>query len=156
MDNPIVNKSFLLEKYPGKGGWTYALLPNLIPEFKNPFGLVKVRGWIDEFELKHYKLMPNGKGQLFLPVKAAIRKTIHKEAGDWVKIILYLDESPLELPKEILDCFKTESMEALENFRKISEGEQKTYLDWIYQAKKESTKAQRIAHMIKQLLEKKT
>ena len=56
-----------------------------------PFGWVKVRGFIDEFELKQYKLMPMGAGKLFLPVNAAIRKKIKKQAGDTVKIVLYPD-----------------------------------------------------------------
>jgi hypothetical protein len=27
MEKPLINNSFLLQKYPGKGGWTYAALP---------------------------------------------------------------------------------------------------------------------------------
>lgn len=34
-------------------------------------------------------------------MKQEIRKKIKKEAGDWVAVELYLDESPLEIPEEL-------------------------------------------------------
>ncbi|WP_186757146.1 YdeI/OmpD-associated family protein [Echinicola salinicaeni] len=152
MDVALVNKEYLLEKFPGKGGWTYAVIPEIKPAKHQHFGWVTIKGSIDGFELKHYKLMPMGNGKLFLPVKAAIRKKIKKEAGDIVRVILYLDESPLEIPKELMDCFGNEHKRALENFRKLSDGEQKRYLDRIYAAKQEDTKADRIAQLMEEML----
>lgn len=146
-----VDKEVLLKKYPGKGGWTYAEVPEIPQDKKAPFGWVTVRGWIDDFELKHFKLMPMGNGQLFLSVRKEIRKKIGKEAGDYVKVILYPDHSLLETPQEILDCFELESKKAYQNFLQFSEGERKRYLDWIYAAKKEETKINRIAEMMKRL-----
>ena len=75
---PLVNAEYLLKKHPGKGGWTYAEIPEILQNKKNPFGWVKVRGNIDGFELKQYKLMPMGNNQLFLPVKAEIRKKVQQ------------------------------------------------------------------------------
>ncbi len=40
-----------------------------------------------------------GDGKMFLPVKAEIRKKIKKEAGDWVHVLLYTDNEPLEVPQ---------------------------------------------------------
>jgi len=149
--SPLVDKEYLLEKFTGKGAWTYALIPE-IPQGKNThFGWVKVRGLIDEYELKQYKLMPAGNGKLFLAVKAAIRKKIKKEAGDYVRIKLYLDSSPTEVPEELLLCFENETKIIHQNFLRLTQGEQKTYLDWIYSAKKEETKAERIANMMSKL-----
>ncbi|MDO8994492.1 MAG: DUF1905 domain-containing protein, partial [Daejeonella sp.] len=107
-EKPLVNRKYLLEKYPGKGGWTYAAIPEVLQEKTFPFGWVKVRGWIDDFEIKNYKLMPMGNGKLFLPVKAEIRKKIAKKEGDWVIITLYADTNPIEIPEEFLDCLKTD------------------------------------------------
>ncbi|WP_258105477.1 YdeI/OmpD-associated family protein [Marinoscillum sp. MHG1-6] len=152
MRHSSVDGQYLLQKFPGKGGWTYAEIPEIAQNKNNPFGWVKVKGSIDGFELNNYKLMPMGNGQLFLPVKASIRKAIKKSAGDSVHIILTLDESPLELPQEMIDCFDIASPDLLEAFYKHSEGERKYYLDWIYDAKKEETKAERIIKLI-QLLE---
>ena len=148
---PLINRQYLLEKYPGKGGWTYAAIPEIVQNKNAPFGWVKVKGSIDGYPLKQYKLMPMGNGQLFLPVKAAIRKKIKKEAGDFVHIILYLDETPLETPEEIVDCFKNEPPQIYQTFMAFTEGERKSYLDWIYSAKTDETKVERIAEMMKKL-----
>lgn len=150
-EKPLIDKKYLLEKFPGKGGWTYAAIPEILQNKEKPFGWVTVRGSIDEYELKQYKLMPMGNGQLFLPVKAQIRKKIKKEVGDFVHIILYSDESPVETPKEILDCFEMETKKTLETYLSFSDGERKVYLDWIYSAKKEETKTERIAKMMERL-----
>lgn len=64
-EKPIVNNKYLLEKYPGKGGWTYAAIPEVLQDKHSPFGWVKVKGHIDDFEIKNYKLMPMGNGHLF-------------------------------------------------------------------------------------------
>jgi hypothetical protein len=150
---PLVDKEYLLEKFPGKGGWTFALIPEVEPNKKAHFGLVRVKGNIEGYPLKGYKLMPMGEGKLFLPVKAEIRKKIGKQAGDVVRIILYADEVPLEVPEELLACFAMEPPQAYQAFLKLKEWEQKSYLDWIFDAKKEDTKAERILKMMDRLLQ---
>jgi len=151
MEKPLVNNEYLLEKFPGKGGWTFAAIPEIPQDKKAPFGWVKVRGSIDSYEFKNYKLMPMGNGKLFLPVKTAVRKKIGKEAGDYVKVILYKDDAPLEIPEELKLCLKDEP-QAFETFTNLKEGEQKAFIDWIYSAKKIETKANRIASMINKIL----
>lgn len=146
-----VDGKYILEKFPGKGGWTFARIPEIAQNKSNPFGWVKVSGSIDGHELKQYKLMPMGNGSLFLPVKAAIRKKIKKEAGDYVHIVLHEDQSPIEVPHEILACLENEPPEILNKFQKLKEGEQKAYIDWIYEAKTEDTKIKRIVKMISNL-----
>lgn len=146
-----VNKEYILRKFEGKGGWTYALIPEISQNKKNPFGWVTVSGFIDGFELKQYKLMPFGNGLLFLPVKASTRKVIGKQAGDKVRVKLSIDSSPIEIPDEIIECFKNEPPEVYTNFLAFTEGEQKTYIDWIYSAKKDVTKIERIVAMMKRV-----
>ena len=143
MEKPLVNKKYLLEKFPGKGGWTYAEIPE-IPMGKASFGMLKVKGSIDDFEISKYHLMPLGKGTLFLPVKAEIRKKIKKQAGDYVHIILYLDNEPLEIPEEFLLCLQDDAI-ALQFFNSLKENEQHNYIKWIYSAKTDETKVDRIA-----------
>lgn len=146
-----VDGEYLLKKFPGKGGWTYAEIPEIAQNKENPFGWVTVSGRIDGFELKKYKLMPMGNGQLFLPVKAEIRKNIQKQAGDVVHVQLSVDESPQEIPDELLECFKLEDSRLLITFTGFSQSEQKAYLDWIYAAKSEEKKADRIVEMMRRL-----
>jgi Domain of unknown function (DUF1905) len=79
MEQPLVHKKYLLEKFVGKGGWTYTQIPEITPHKSNPFGWVKVRGSIDGYAIQNYHLMSMGNGKLFLPIKAAIRKQIQKK-----------------------------------------------------------------------------
>ena len=97
-----------------------------------------------------------GNGKLFLPVKASIRKQILKEAGDTVQIVLFLDEDPLTTPQEILACFENEPPETLQTYNNLTEGERKAYLDWIFAAKTDRTRIDRILKMMARLAEKKT
>lgn len=152
-EKPIVDKRYKLEKFPGKGGWTYARIPEVLQDKTSPFGWVKVRGTIDGFEIRKYHLMPMGNGKLFLPVKADIRKKIHKQEGDTVHVVLYPDNEPLSIPEEMLLCLRDEP-KALSFFQSLSESEQKYYLDWIYSAKKEDTRVSRLAEAINRLLKK--
>ncbi|AXG74623.1 DUF1905 domain-containing protein [Flavobacterium arcticum] len=146
----LANKTYLLEKFSGKGGWTYAQIPEIKPDTSAPFGWVRVRGTIDDYEIKNYRLMPMGNGKLFLPVKAEIRKKIKKQAGDYVQVILYLDDTPVELPEELKLCLQNEP-NAYETFCSYTDGEQKAFIDWIYTAKKEETKVERIIKLLKKL-----
>jgi hypothetical protein len=147
----VVKGEYLLKKFPGKGGWTYADIPEIGLNKQNPFGWQAVSGTIDGYTLERIKLMPNGKGQLFLPVKADLRKAIKKEAGDSVKLVLYPDPSPEIIPDDIMACFQYEANHIFLNFKKLSESEKKAYLDWIAAAKKEDTKVDRITIMMKRL-----
>ena len=150
MEKPLINKKYLLEKFQGKGGWTYASIPDILPDKHAPFGWVRVRGTIDDFEIKNYHLMPMGNGKLFLPVKAGIRKKIGKAEGDYVHVILYPDDLPVEIPDELRLCFLDEP-KAYKIFLTYTDGEKKAFIDWIYSAKKEETKIERIAKTISKI-----
>jgi hypothetical protein len=152
MEKPLINKKYRLERFNGKGGWTYARIPELVKSKKTPFGLLKVKGTIDGFEIKKHHLMPMGDGMLMLPVKAEIRKKIKKAAGDLVHIILYPDHDPLEVPEELQLCLEDEPP-ALLFFNSLSESERKYYIQWIYSAKKEETKVNRLTKTINRLLQ---
>ncbi len=150
-EEALVNQQYLLEKYPGRGGWTYAAIPEVLQDKSSHYGWVRVRGSIDDFEFSNFRLMPMGNGKLFLPVKAEIRKKIKKKEGDWVKIILYADHTPTAIPEELLLCLDDEP-KAKQAFLKITDGEKKAIIDWIYSAKKEETKIERIVKAINDLL----
>lgn len=151
---PWVDKDYLLEKVPGISGWTYTMIPEILPDPNNPFGWVKVRGSIDGYEIKKYHLMPSGKGTLFLAIKAEIRKKIKKQVGDYVHIILYPDNEQIEIPEEFLMCLEDDS-EALQFFNSLNESEQYNYIKWIYSAKTEQTKVNRIAQTLVRLSKRK-
>jgi hypothetical protein len=147
---PIVKKKYILEKFQGKGGWTFARIPEIPQDKKAHFGWVKVRGTIDGYEIRKYHLMPMGNGKLFLPVKAEIRKKIKKDVGDYIHVILYPDNEPLEVPEEMVLCLQDEPA-AWKFFNTLSESERNFYVEYIYSAKKEETKIDRLAKSIDRL-----
>ncbi|RAK02922.1 bacteriocin resistance YdeI/OmpD-like protein [Larkinella arboricola] len=154
MEEPLVDGSYRLKKFEGKGGWTYAALPEVKPDKKSYFNWVKVKGRIDEYELKNCQLMPLGNGQLFLAVKAEIRKQIGKQAGDWVHITLYPEQAPVDTRKDLLLCLEDEP-QAHQTFLSYSDDEQKAYIDWIDLAKTEESRIERMAETINRLLRNK-
>ncbi|MBA4258590.1 MAG: hypothetical protein C0446_05470 [Chitinophaga sp.] len=150
-EKSLVSKLYLLEKFPGKGGWTYARIPEILPDKHAHFGWVRVNGFIDDYKIEHYHLMPMGNGSLFLPVKAEIRESIKKQAGDTVYITLYLDDLPVDIPEELMLCF-IDMPGSLQAFKNQSEAEQIAQLQWIYAVKKDETKVSRINAVIQKLV----
>lgn len=151
MEKPLVDGPYRLEKFQGKGGWTYVALPEVQPDKKSYFNWVKVNGRIDDYELTNFQLMPMGNGRLFLAVKAEIRKTIGKQEGDWVHITLYPVLPPIDTRRDLLLCLEDEPR-ALQTFLSYTPEEQNAYIDWIDSAKIDQTKVDRMAKTIERLL----
>lgn len=148
---PLVDKKYLLEKFQGKGGWTFVRIPEIMQNPNTPFGWVRVRGTIDDFEISNYNLQPMGNGILFLPVKAEIRKNINKKEGDFVHITLFANNLPTEIPEELKLCLMDEP-NAYETFLSYTTSEQKTFIQWIYAAKTDTIKVERIAKTIDKIV----
>jgi uncharacterized protein YdeI (YjbR/CyaY-like superfamily) len=121
-----------------------------MPQNANSFGWMKVKGYIDDFELMETHLMPIGKGHLFLPVKAEIRKKIRKQAGDKVKIQLFMEEEIIVEPSDFMDCLNDEP-QALAFYNSLKEEEKKSYSDYIDSGKTAEKRIERIIESINNL-----
>ncbi|MBD3582650.1 YdeI/OmpD-associated family protein [Flavobacterium selenitireducens] len=149
METPIVNDHFILKKGEGKGAWTFIEMPilNNVPKKRN--STLRVRGLIDGYRLESFNIWAMKKGT-FMAVKADIRKQIGKEAGDVVKLVLYLDEAPLVIPEDFLACLEDEP-KLMRKFSGFDESRKKEILDWIFSASANEDVVLRIAKVIEQL-----
>ncbi len=107
---PFINRALVLEKFPGKGGWTFARIPQEKVDSPDEAGSIRVKGKIDNHAITNYHLMPMSDGVLFLPVKADLRGIIQKDEGDVIFVSLYLDDAEMETPETSLDCLKQQGV----------------------------------------------
>jgi len=143
----LLHKTVLLEKFPGKGGWTYARVPEIAADKHAHFGWVRVHGTVDGEPLENYNLMPMGNGQLFLPVKAAIRKKIKKEAGDFIEVVLYAARDVVAVPENLLVCLQDEPA-AMKNFQALPEEEKIRLIKWVEAPSSDKARIERLAQAV--------
>jgi hypothetical protein len=155
MNNPIVDNKYLVLKRIAQSGFkmsnlTYVLIADLPENIRANTELIKVRGFIDSYELRQFHPLRSKDGAMILPLNTAVRKKIGKKEGDMVQVTLYLDHSPVVVPDELLVCLQ-DSPQARQFFMSLSESNQKYYIDWIEGSKKLETKAERISRTIQRL-----
>jgi hypothetical protein len=146
----LVNTKVQLQRFPGKGGWTYAPLPSVPFEKKNAFGWAKVNGFIDDYRLTNHSVMPMSNGMLFFAVRAEIRKAIKKQAGDTVHIRLFMDDANPELPGDISAAFSKQK-KALQFFEQLAAHNRSAYLNYVNAACDEKDRKKRIGYMMDEL-----
>jgi hypothetical protein len=145
----MIKFTAIIQKFGQQGektGWFYIEIPAKWAEKLNP-GVKKgyrVKGKLDDFALKQVALLPMGHGSFILPLNLAIRKAIKKAKGAAVMVQMEVDETPLQLSIEFLECLADEP-KALKHFNTLAKSHQAYFSKWIESAKTEETKAKRIA-----------
>lgn len=130
-----------------KTGWTYLAIPAVIACEIKPNNKLsyRVKGFLDGVAINGLALVPMGKGNFILPVKAALQKALGKRKGAVVKIQLEIDlDFKIEMPVDLAACFADEP-EALDNFNRLPKSHRHYYFKWINEAKTEATRTKRLA-----------
>ena len=143
------------QKNAEKTGWTYFIIPQKIAEKLNK-GVKKsfrVKGFIDEYEIKQVSILPYGGGDFIMAFNAAMRKGTQKKAGDSIALQLEADHSIMPVSAELLECLQDEPA-AQAQFESLPPSHRKYYSQWIESAKTEPTRTKRIAIVVNGLARK--
>jgi len=139
-----------------KTGWSYIAITadmaqQLKPGNKRPF---RVRGMLDGSAINGIALMPMGDGSFVMPLKAEIRKRIHKNAGAMLHVCIEEDtEYKVEVPDDLQECFDFEP-EAQDFFYSLPKSHRDYFIKWIDGAKTNETRAKRIINTVNAMLRK--
>jgi hypothetical protein len=143
------------DKQGEKTGWTYINIPakiaqQLKPNTKKSF---RVKGKLDNFKIEKVALVPMGGGDFIMAINAAMRKSIGKRKGATLKVAIEADDALIVVPVELLECIADEP-EALKYFNTLPQGHRNYFTKWIDSAKTDTTKAKRIALVVKTMIRK--
>lgn len=138
-----------------KTGWTYIEIPAKIAQQLKPGNKksFRVKGRLDNYEIKGVALMPMGEGDFIMAVNATMRKGIGKRKGDKLKVQLEADNKQPPLSKDLLECLSDEPA-ANEYFNSLLYSHRLYFSRWIESAKTPQTKAKRIAMAVTALAKK--
>ena len=133
-----------------KTGWAYIDIPldiaqQIKPDTKKSF---RVKGYLDQFEIKGIAILPMGGGNFILPINKDMRKGLSKGAGAIVSVRLEKDDEFVINPNaELMECLDEEP-EALAYFNSLTKSHRDYFTKWIESAKTEPTKIKRITKTV--------
>jgi len=132
------------------GGGAYVLFPCDVQTEFGTKGRVPIKA---SFEGVPYagSLVKYGRPQHMLPLLKGIREQIGKGPGDTIEVVLWKDEAKrvVEIPPQFAQLMKKEKL--LPVFERLSYTNRKEYCRWIIGAKREETRAGRLAKAIEML-----
>lgn len=135
-----------------KTGWTYIEIPADIAEQIKPNNKqsFRVKGRLDSHKIAGVALLPMGGGSFIMALNANMRKAIGKRKGAMLTAQLEIDNEPLKLNKDFLECLNDEPA-AKKYFNALPKGHQNYFSKWIESAKTEPTRIKRIAMAVSAL-----
>ena len=135
------------------GAWTFLEIPFSVAEVYGSKTRVAVIGTINRIPFRS-SLLPRGDGSHYLVVNRTMQKAANAAPGDTVQVTLETDTAPrtLEVPYDLENAL-ARSEEARARFESMSYSHRKEYVDWIESAKREETRASRIAKTLSMITE---
>jgi hypothetical protein len=133
------------------GTWTFFIIPFSIEEVFGQKNHVKVKGSINGIEFRS-SLTPRGDGKHYMVVSKVLQEAAGITRGDTIHVLMELDndERLVEIPEVIQKVFEANE-EAGKTFHKLSYTRRKDFVDYILDAKKESTREKRISQMLEEI-----
>lgn len=133
------------------GTWTFFIIPFNVEEVFGQKNHVKVKGSINGIDFRS-SLTPRGDGQHYMVVSKSMQEAAGITRGDVIHVTMEPDfeERLVEVPEIIQNIFK-ENEEAGRTFEKLSYTRKKDFVEYIIDAKKESTREKRIAQMLEEI-----
>lgn len=148
-----------IEKFDAMGektGWSYVFIPGAVanqikPNEKKSF---RVKGKIDQVEVKGVALLPMGEGDFIIPLKAELRKALKKEEGAVVELNLTFDaDFKIEMPDDLELCLADEEV-LMQQFLSMPKSHQNYFINWLNSAKTEATRTKRIIMIVDAMAKK--
>ena len=155
----MIQFSTIIKKFEDQGektGWTYIDVPHSISGKLNPGNKksFRVKGSLDQYSFGGIALIPMGGGDYIMALNATIRKSIGKQKGAKVLVILEADDKFIIKPApEFVDCLGDEPS-AFGFFKSLATSHQSYFIKWIDNAKTDPTKIRRIAQAVSALSHK--
>ncbi len=132
-------------------GWLCLYLPKSAGRKIGTRGKVPVVGTINGVPIRT-SVFPTSRGQHMMLVNKQMQKTSGVMAGDCVSLVLAIDDTPriMEVPLDLERTLKS-SRPLWEAFDRMSYSHKREWVDWINSAKKQETRARRIAKVFEKL-----
>lgn len=148
LQNPgIITFDAALEQSESSGAAAFVPFPHDLKELYGKGNLVPVKITFDGKESYYGSLAKMGGPHALVLMRKDIRARLGKQAGDTVHVTVELDtrQRKIELAKD-----ETEALQAaglLDYFKSLAYSHQREYHEWIEEAKKTETRANRIIKM---------
>lgn len=133
------------------GTWTFFIIPFKVEEVFGQKNHVKVKGTINGIEFRS-SLTPRGDGNHYMVVSKSLQEAAGITRGDVIHVTMEPDndERLVEIPEVLRQVFR-ENDEAGKTFEKLSYTRRKEYVEYIMDAKKDSTREKRITQMLEEI-----
>lgn len=139
----------VIERMPGKGGWSYVEFPHDVEQFFGKRGPVRVQGTLNGVPMDR-ALMPIKSGMHVIIVGADLRRTARVKAGDRVDIAVWRDAAAddVRLPEELAETlgFLPEFQQA---WSRLKPGMQRSMAYWISSGRSVATRGKRVAELLR-------
>jgi hypothetical protein len=130
------------------GAWTHMDVPFSVEEAFGTKARVAVCGTVNGFPFRT-SLMPRGKGVFYMAFTKAMQDATKSGVGDTVSVVMEQDTAPrvVTIPAYLKKALAKPPAQT-RAFAALSYYHQKDYVDWIEQAKRPETRANRIEKTI--------